>query len=88
MLICNVILNIFATLNIVIRLFLHRRSVIAAFGQSSILARGHESVLGTLLESAVLNIPVTLPAIALLLTGKETSNIGMVVVVHGQVRFW
>lgn len=84
-LICNMILNIFGTLNIVIRLILHRRSVNAAFGQSSVLTKDHGFILNALLESAALNIPVMLLAITPLLLRKEFLIIGMAVTVHGQV---
>lgn len=76
-LICNTTLNIFGTLNIAIRLFLHRRSAVLVFGQSCARVKGPKSICVTLLESAALNIAVALRGITLLLLGKEFFMIAM-----------
>lgn len=82
---CNVILNFFGTTNIVVRLLLHRRSLIAALGQSSVLTKPHGRISGILLESAALNIPVTLLAIPCVFVGKAILVIAVTLIVNGQV---
>lgn len=84
---CNVILTLFGTINIVVRLLLHRRSIITAFGRTSALAKHQRCISSILLESAVLNIPMALLAIIGLFVGKITVLVIMPIVVHGQVRF-
>lgn len=80
-LVCNIVLNIFATLNIMIRLLCHRRKMIMIFGRSWALSKYQLRITGILLESAVLNIPVTLlGAIALLLREAYTTLIIKIIV--------
>lgn len=77
----NVTLNLFGTMNIVIRLFLH-----PVFGQSFTHTKSYRRILGILLESAALNIPVTILAIPCIFVGEVLMPIAMTFVVHGQVR--
>lgn len=66
----NISLNLFATSNIVIRLLHHRHQMLTAFGSDSL----HEASIGKyelritsiLLESAVLNIPLTIISVVML----------------------
>lgn len=85
-LICNAVLNIFGPLNILFRLIRHRHYMIAVSGRSSAMARGYGSISNILLESGVLNIPVTLVAtILLIVMGGRYLIIGIVLAVNGQV---
>lgn len=82
---CNVLINLFGTINIVVRLLLHRRLMIATFGRSPTLSKYHIRISGILLESAALNIPVTLLVITCLFVGRSLTQIAMTIVAHGQV---
>lgn len=82
---CNVAINLFGTINIVTRLLLHRRSLITAFGRSSPLAKHHICISSILLESAALNVPVTLLVIVFLLVGGTPVLVAMPIAFHGQV---
>lgn len=55
----NVILNLFATPYIVIRLLLHRRTLISLYGQQVSTVQ-HLCIAGILLESAAFNGPVAI----------------------------
>lgn len=56
----NVVLNLFVTFNIIIRLMLHRRLALAV---SPTLTKNHLRISGILLESAVINVLPTIFAI-------------------------
>ena len=56
----HIVLDVFATLNIMIRLFQHQRSMVAAFGSTSSLTKRQLPIVGILMESAVINIPITI----------------------------
>ncbi len=55
----NIILNIYATIFITTRLLLHRRIVMAC-AQDKALTAQHIYIIGILLESAVVNLPITI----------------------------
>ncbi|KXN82042.1 hypothetical protein AN958_03293 [Leucoagaricus sp. SymC.cos] len=57
---CNFFLNLFSTTNIVIRLLIHRRTMIASFGPRSTLSNFHLQIIGIILESAVINLPMAI----------------------------
>ncbi|KAF9445343.1 hypothetical protein P691DRAFT_273018 [Macrolepiota fuliginosa MF-IS2] len=57
---CNTLLNLFATTNIIIRLLSHRRAMIASFGRESSLSNFPLKIAGILLESAIINLPVSI----------------------------
>lgn len=61
---CNILLNTFATANIIIRLLLHRRKMIASFGRTSLLSNYHLGIVGILLESAIINVPLSIASVA------------------------
>lgn len=58
----NLTLNIYATLFIAIRLIRHRRLAIVCFG-SAALTMQHLRIVGILLESAAINVPILLAAV-------------------------
>jgi hypothetical protein len=55
--VCNVLLNLFATANIIIRLLIHRRAVLRSFGRTTTLSNVHLRIVGIMLESAIINLP-------------------------------
>lgn len=57
---CNILLNLFASGNIIIRLLIHRRTMIKSFGETSALSRVHSRIVGIILESAAINIPIAI----------------------------
>ncbi|KAF9445344.1 hypothetical protein P691DRAFT_273070 [Macrolepiota fuliginosa MF-IS2] len=57
---CNTLLNLFATTNIIVRLLSHRRAMIASFGRESSMSRFPLKIVGILLESVVINLPVSI----------------------------
>jgi hypothetical protein len=54
----NVLLNLYATIFISTRLLLHRQRIIANLGNSALTVQ-HIYIVGILLESAAINLPVT-----------------------------
>lgn len=84
---CNIVLNFFGIINIVVRLLLHRRSIVATFGRPSNSAKESGRISGILLGSAALNIPVTLLAVTCVFVEKPLMSIAATVTLHGQVRF-
>lgn len=54
----NIVLNIYATLFISTRLLLHRRMIMTRLG-STVSTAQHIRIIGILLESAAINLPVT-----------------------------
>lgn len=58
-LIANVFLNLYATFFISVRLFSHRRAVIACLGENALTTQ-HLCLMGIFLESAAINVPVTI----------------------------
>lgn len=56
------VLNTYATLFLTIRLLLHRRMVMAC-AQDKALAARHIYIVGILLESAAVNLPVVIAAV-------------------------
>lgn len=69
----NIALNLFATFNIVIRLLHYRKQISASFGPGTRLyglAKEQLKTTGILLESAALNVPVTLVSAIMLWRGE------------------
>lgn len=79
------ILNLFATSNIVIRLLLHRHSVIAAFGRSCALAEHALHISSIMLESAAISLPLALLVITGLPLQTEYAALLVQVITPGQV---
>ncbi|KAF9447982.1 hypothetical protein P691DRAFT_781643 [Macrolepiota fuliginosa MF-IS2] len=63
LLICNALMNIHGTAFITIRLLRHRHMVRTSFGDKVPVARYH-SIVGIMLESAAINVPITICAAA------------------------
>lgn len=80
------ILNAFGTLNIIIRLLLHRRSVIAACGRRNALAEYLLRISSILLESAAINLPLGLMSIIGLAVHADYTALICQVLAPGQVR--
>lgn len=59
-LLCNILLNLFATTNIIVRLLIHRRSMITSFGHRSSLPNVHLRIIAILLESSAINLPIAI----------------------------
>ncbi len=83
----NFTLNVFATSSIVIRLLLHRRSVIAIHGRKNALAEYSLRILSILLESAAINVPLALLAIIGLLIRADFAPLLTQIITPGQVRY-
>lgn len=85
----NIILNLFATSNIVVRLLCYRGQILASFGsgtQSHILANEQLKTMGILLESAAINIPTTIfSAIVLWRVEPPLAEVALQVAVPFQV---
>jgi hypothetical protein len=62
---CNILLNIFASANIIIRLLIHRRSIKKSFGPTPALRNLHIRICGIILESAAINVPIAIAAATL-----------------------
>ncbi|KAJ3571144.1 hypothetical protein NP233_g3946 [Leucocoprinus birnbaumii] len=58
----NVLINVYTTVFIVIRVFLHRRATIARLGNGA-PRRQHLRLISLVLESAALNIPITIASL-------------------------
>lgn len=54
----NILLQLFATSYIILRLLVHRQLMIASFGTSSSIPKLHLRLINVLLESAIINLPV------------------------------
>ncbi len=78
------ILNAYATLFIATRLLLHRRMVIACV-QDKALATQHTHIIGILLESAAVNLPVTFVAVIVIGVGDALGNTMLAIVGASQV---
>lgn len=86
-LIINFVLNVFSALNIAIRLLLHRRYVIAAFGRRSVQAEYSLRISSIFLESAAINLPLALLSIVGLLIEADFAALLTQIITPGQVRF-
>lgn len=80
-------LNLFAISNIIIRLLLHRRFVIATFGRECAGAEHSLRISSILLESAAINLPLALLSIVGLLVQANYAALLIQVITPGQVRF-
>ncbi len=85
-LVINVTLNVFTTSNIIIRLLLHRRSVIAVHGRKNALAEYSLWISSILLESAAINIPLVVLSIIGLLIQADFAALLAQIITPGQVR--
>ncbi|KAF5353224.1 hypothetical protein D9756_007798 [Leucocoprinus leucothites] len=83
-LVLNVFINLFTSCNIIIRLLLHRRTIITAFGKSCTLAEYSLRISGILLESAAIDIPLTFVAIVGVSLHLEYVSLVMSILVPGQ----
>lgn len=81
----NITLNLFTTIFIIARLVLYRRLVKRALGIRRQEHRQHTRVVGMLLESAAINIPITVIAVVGIATWKNYGDFMMSVVTPGQV---
>lgn len=81
----NFALNIFVTLNIVIRLLLHRRYAIVAFGRKSTMAEQPLHISNIFLESAAINLPLALFSIVGLVRHAMFTELLAQIIIPGQV---
>ncbi|KAF9445811.1 hypothetical protein P691DRAFT_777320 [Macrolepiota fuliginosa MF-IS2] len=57
----NAVINLYATIFIIFRLLQHRRMLIACLG-TKVQTKRHVYIIGLLLESAIINVPIALAA--------------------------
>ncbi|KAF9440949.1 hypothetical protein P691DRAFT_800803, partial [Macrolepiota fuliginosa MF-IS2] len=70
----NILLNVFATCFIAIRLLLHRRTLVSYFGEAAPGAK-HLRTVNILVESAAINIPVTIAGVVGIAVDPELGDI-------------
>ncbi|KAF9442951.1 hypothetical protein P691DRAFT_764730 [Macrolepiota fuliginosa MF-IS2] len=70
----NILLNVFATCFIITRLLLHRRMLVACFGEAT-PDIGHLRIVNILIESAAINIPITVVGVIGLAVGPIFGDI-------------
>lgn len=81
----NLALNVYATLFITTRLLAHRKMVITAMGNKILVAR-HLQIVTILLESAAVNLPITIATAVGLVTGKTFGGVIGPIAAPSQVR--
>lgn len=81
----NITLNLFTTVFIISRLILYRRMVKNSFGVRREEHLHHTRVVGMLLESAAINVPITVIALVGIATWSSYGDFMMSVVTPGQV---
>lgn len=80
----NITLNLYATLFISIRLLLHRRMITAHLGTTVGTAQ-HIYIVGILLESAAINVPVTFACAVSVGIGTTLEDVMLPIAVASQV---